>query len=48
MIGEAEELRGEPARAYDAYRMALKLHPEESHARKRVAEMERAAGLPSP
>jgi tetratricopeptide (TPR) repeat protein len=48
MIGEAEELRGDPGRAYDAYRIALDLDPEESHAGKRVAEMEEAAGPPFP
>ena len=33
-------------RAYDAYKMALRLDPEESRAKRRVREMEAAAGLP--
>ena len=44
-IGEAEERRGNAGRAYDAYKIALGLNPEEPRARKRVREMERAAGL---
>jgi tetratricopeptide (TPR) repeat protein len=44
-IGQVEEDRGKPDRAYDAYRRALELNPAEPHARKRVAAMERAAGF---
>jgi len=44
-IGEAEERRGRADRAYDAYRKALELDPRESHAGKRVTQMEKAAGL---
>ena len=44
-IGQAEESRGQPGRAYDAYLMALELNPEERHAKRRVAEMQRAAGV---
>lgn len=44
-IGHAEERRGHPDRAYDAYRRSLELQPEEAHALARVAAMERAAGL---
>ncbi len=44
-IGRAEEQRGRPDLAYDAYRMALELNPDEARARERVSEMERAAGF---
>ena len=43
-IGQAEEHRNRPDRAYDAYKKALALNPEEPVARRRVAEMEAAAG----
>lgn len=44
-LGQAEEARGGPDRAYDAYRRALELYPEEPHAAARVAAMEREAGF---
>ncbi len=47
-IGQAEEARHTSDRAYDAYRMALALDPDEVVASRRVAEMERAAGLGDP
>ena len=44
-IGEAEEQRARPDLAYDAYRKAVELNPDEPRARKRLTEMERAAGF---
>jgi tetratricopeptide (TPR) repeat protein len=44
-IGRAEEARRATDRAYDAYRKAIELNPEEPHARRRLAEMHKAAGL---
>ena len=44
-IGRAEESRGNPARAFDAYRMALRLDPGEAHAKKRLGEMKAAVEL---
>ncbi len=44
-IGEAQELRARPDLAYDAYRRAVELNPDELRARKRLTEMERAAGF---
>lgn len=44
-IGVAEEQRGRTDLAYDAYRRALELNPEETKAAERVAEMQRAAGF---
>jgi tetratricopeptide (TPR) repeat protein len=44
-IGQVEEDRGKPDRAYDAYRRALELDPAEPLARERVDAMERAAGF---
>ena len=44
-VGQAEEKAGHPDRAYDAYRMALRLDPDEPLAKKRIAEMEKAAGI---
>jgi tetratricopeptide (TPR) repeat protein len=44
-IGQAEESRRRPDRAYDSYRMALTLDPEEEHARLRMHEMKRASGF---
>lgn len=46
MIGVAEERHGARDRAYDAYKRALELDPEEPLALRRVTEMEKAAGLP--
>lgn len=43
-IGQAEEARQRADRAYDAYRRALALDPQEAHALRRLSEMERAAG----
>lgn len=43
-IGAAEERLGAPGRAYDAYRRALALKADEPYARRRLAEMEGAAG----
>jgi tetratricopeptide (TPR) repeat protein len=44
-IGQVDEDRGSPDRAYDDYRKALELNPEEPYARRRVRAMERAAGF---
>jgi tetratricopeptide (TPR) repeat protein len=44
-IGQAEERRGDVDAAYDAYRMALQVDPQEPHAARRMAAMEEAAGL---
>lgn len=44
-LGLAEERLGRPDRAYDNYVRALRLDPGREHARKRVEEMEAAAGL---
>ena len=44
-IGQAEEQQGSMARAYDAYKLALRLDPEDRYSRRRIEEMERAAGL---
>ena len=43
--GEAQERRARPDLAYDAYRRAVELNPDEHRARKRLTEMERAAGF---
>ncbi len=45
-IGGAEEARGKPDVAYDAYRKAVDLDPGQEGARRRLAEMEKAAGIP--
>jgi Tfp pilus assembly protein PilF len=45
-IGGAEEARGKPDVAYDAYRKAVDLDPGQERARQRLAEMEKAAGIP--
>ncbi len=44
-IGQTEERAGRPDRAYDAYRRALKLSPQEPHSARRIAEMQKAAGV---
>lgn len=44
-IGQAEETGGDPGEAYDAYRRAVELDPSEPFARRRVDEMESAAGI---
>ncbi len=44
-IGEREEARGEASRAYEAYRKAVQLNPEENDAARRLRQMEAAAGL---
>jgi O-antigen ligase/tetratricopeptide (TPR) repeat protein len=44
-IGDAEARAGRPDRAYDAYRRALELDPDEARAREQVAHMEQAAGF---
>jgi tetratricopeptide (TPR) repeat protein len=44
-IGQAEELRGRMDRAYDAYKLALSIDPDEAFARRRIEEMEAAAGV---
>jgi len=43
-IGQVEERRGSGDRAYDAYRMALRLDPNQAQARRRVDELQRVAG----
>ena len=45
-IGSAEEARGRPDLAFDAYRMAVGLDPAAEPAARRLREMGRAAGLP--
>jgi len=44
-IGQAEEIAGRAARAFEAYRRAVELDPAESVAVRRLAEMRAAAGL---
>ncbi len=44
-IGAAEEARGRPDLAFDAYRMAIGLDPAAEPAARRLREMGRAAGL---
>jgi tetratricopeptide (TPR) repeat protein len=44
-IGEALDAQGRSDQAYDAYKQALALNPEEPHALRRVREMEEAAGV---
>jgi tetratricopeptide (TPR) repeat protein len=44
-IGRSEERRGDAMRAYDAYKMAVNSNPQEAFAKRRLAEMERAAGI---
>jgi len=44
-IGQALDTRGRADQAYDAYKQALALSPEDPHARRRVREMEEAAGV---
>jgi tetratricopeptide (TPR) repeat protein len=44
-IGEAEEKQGRVEKAYDAYRLALQLDPEEPYAKRRMSEMKEAAGV---
>jgi len=39
-LGQARERRGQLPEAYDAYKLALKVNPEEAYAKRRVAEME--------
>jgi tetratricopeptide (TPR) repeat protein len=43
-VGMAEELRGRPDRAFDAYRTAVSLDPNQPHASRRLREMKSAAG----
>ena len=47
-IGRSEEKDGRPDRAYDAYRIALDLDPEEWTAKSRMKTMREAAGISSP
>ncbi len=50
-IGQVEEKRGQPARAYDAYARAVELDPEQPLAARRLRDMKKAAGTdpePSP
>lgn len=47
-IGQAEERGGRSGPAYDAYRIAVELDPEETFAKDRMARMRKAAGLPPP
>jgi len=44
-IGRVEQLHGRPSRAYDAFRMALQLDPDDAAATRALASMESAAGL---
>ena len=44
-IGQAWEAARDFDRAYDSYLAALELDPGESHARRRIDEMQGAAGL---
>ena len=44
-LGQAEERRGSMARAYDAYKLALRLDPDDALSRRRIEEMQKAAGL---
>lgn len=44
-IGAAEEARGKPDLAYDAYSKAVDLDPSQEFPRRRLAEMKKAAGL---
>jgi len=44
-IGQSEERRGEVGRAYDAYVRALELDDSEAVSRRRIDEMEAAAGM---
>ncbi len=44
-IGQVEEQRGNVSEAYDAYRRAVRLDPDERHASRRLKQMESAAGV---
>jgi tetratricopeptide (TPR) repeat protein len=44
-IGASEEMLGRPDRAYDAYRLALELNPDEPRAREAFDGMRRDAGV---
>ena len=44
-IGQALDKQGKADLAYDAYKRALTLAPGESHAARRVHEMEQASGM---
>ena len=44
-IGQAEEISRRPDKAYDAYRRALELNPEEPVAKRKIREMREAAGI---
>ncbi len=46
-IGQVEEKRGYPDRAYDAYQFALELNPNEWFAKRRMKQMREAAGIKS-
>ena len=48
VIGQALEAQGSSDRAYDAYKRAVALDPEEAWAVRRVREMEEAAGVGRP
>lgn len=47
-LGQAEEIAGQPERAFDAYRQALRLDPGETFARVRLGSMASAAGYAEP
>jgi tetratricopeptide (TPR) repeat protein len=47
-IGQAEEQQGRVDKAYDAYKLALQLNPEEPFAKRRIRQMEEAAGQSRP
>ena len=44
-IGRTHETDGRADLAYDAFKMALRLNENERYARRRIAEMESAAGI---
>jgi tetratricopeptide (TPR) repeat protein len=44
-IGQALDAHGRADQAYDAYKQAVSLSPEDPHALRRVHEMEKAAGV---
>ncbi len=43
-IGDVEQSRGRPDRAYDAYQRALATNPDDEQARRRLTEIELSVG----